>query len=141
MANTLDKSVESFGELAKNSLELRTNRNLSKDEATDIRDEFQSNMEAWNSLSIMGDRPKHTVSLTEKGKSYTRDLQFGKQKLLYRNLQKQMELITASLNSSERIEVVQSKLSELDEIFCNLMAVQENYIGLVDSCDQHDIET
>ena len=141
MENTLDKSVESFGELARNSLELSTNRDPNKDEATDIRDEFQSIMEARNSLGIVGDRPKRTVSLTEKGKSYTRDIQFGKRKLLYRDLQKQMELITASQNSSERIEVIRCELSELDEIFCNLMAVQENYIGLVDNCDQHDIET
>ena len=141
MENTLDKSVESLGELARNSLELSTNRDPNKDEATDIRDEFQSIMEARNSLGIVGDRPKLIVSLTEKGKSYTRDIQFGKRKLLYRDLQKQMELITASRNSSERIEVIRCELSELDEIFCNLMAVQENYIGLVDNCDQHDIET
>ena len=50
-----------------------------------------------------------------------------------------MEFITASLNSSERIEVIRCELSKLDEIFCNLMAVQENILGYW--TNGHNIET
>ena len=58
----MDKFVESFGELERSNSELSTNRDLYQDEATDIRDEFQSDMEALNSLSIVGDGPKRAVS-------------------------------------------------------------------------------
>eukprot|EP00794_Sanderia_malayensis_P019359 gene19359-21279_t len=37
--------------------------------------------------------------------------------------------------------VIRCELSKLNEIFCNLMAVQENFIALVENCDQHDIES
>ena len=139
--NSSDNFVELFGELVRNSSEFSTNRDLDKVTVTDIHDEFQSNMEYLNSFGSGGGRPKRVVSLTEKGKSYARDLQFENRKSLYCNLQKQTGLITSLSNSSARIEVIRCELSKLDELFCNLMAVQENYIGLVDNCDQHDIET
>ena len=139
--NSSDKAFGNFGESLRNNSESTTDRNLDEATATNIQDEVQSSIEALDLFGPGGDRPKRVVTLTEKGKSYTRDLQFRNRKLLHCNLQKQMKFITSLLNSSHSITVIRCELSKLDEIFCNLMAVQENFIALVENCDQHDIES
>eukprot|EP00794_Sanderia_malayensis_P004020 gene4020-4569_t len=138
--NSSDNVFGNFGESLRNNSEPSTNRNLDEVTVTNIQDEVQSNIEALNLFGPGGDRSKRVATLTEKGKSYTRDVLFRNRKSLYCNFQKQMKFITSLLNLSHSMTVIRCELSKLDEIFCNLMAVQENFIALVENCDQHDIE-